>query len=159
MTVVAARLPSLASVLVVASLLVAGCSLIPNPLPSGAALAADLRAAQQRWAAKSVDTYQLTMRYYCLCPFQEAVRVSVEDRRVTAVNLLDGRPADPEDVNWYPLLVESAFRTVEENLGADEIEVTFDPDFGFPSHVSANPDTETYDEEVNFDVTDFVPGT
>ena len=69
---------------------------------------------------------------------------------------LDGKPVNPQDVEWYPLLVESAFRTVADNLGADEIEVTFDPAFGFPAHVNANPDDQMFDEEFSFDVTDFV---
>ena len=145
--------------LLAGSLLVAGCGMIPSPLPSGAALAAELRAAEERWAAKALDDYQLTMQYYCLCPFREPVRVTVEDGRVTSVTTLDGKPADPADVGWYPLRVESAFTTVEDNLAADEIEVRFDPEFGFPAHVSANPDVDMHDEEVNFDVTDFVAGS
>jgi len=142
-----------------ASALVAGCGLIPSPLPSGAALAAALRDAEARWAAKGIDDYQLTMQYSCLCPFQDPVRVTVEDGRVTSVTTLDGRPANPNDVGWYPMRVESAFSTVEDNLGADEIEVRFDPEFGFPAHVSANPDIDMHDEEINFDVTDFVAGS
>ena len=149
----------LGSLLIGAALLVSACSLIPNPLPSGSALAADLKAAKSRWAERAVDDYQLTMRYYCLCPFQEPVRVTVEDDRVTSVTTLDGKAANASDVEWYPLLIESAFRTVEDNLGADEITVRFDPDFGFPAHVSVNPDDQMYDEEINFDVTDFVAGS
>ena len=147
------------SPLLAGALLVAGCSLIPNPLPSGAALAAELNAARALWASKAVDDYQLTLQYNCFCPFRDPIRVSVVDGRVTSVTLLDGAAVNPQDVNWYPLLVESAFRTVQENLEADQIEVTFDPAFGFPAHVNANPDDNTFDEEFSFDVTDFVAGS
>ena len=69
MTAVVARLAALPSLLVAASLLIAGCGLIPNPLPSGAARRRrPPDGAQQRWAEKAVDTYQLTMRYYCALP-------------------------------------------------------------------------------------------
>ena len=140
-------------------LLVSACGLIPSPLSSGSALAADLNAARARWASKAIDDYQLTLQYSCFCPFRDPIRVSVEDGRVTSVTLLDGAAVNPRDVEWYPLLVESAFRTVQENLQADEIEVTFDPVFGFPAHVDANPDDQMFDEEFSFDVTDFAPGT
>ena len=146
----------LGSLLMAGALLVAACGLIPSPLPSGSALAGDLRAAQERWASKAVDSYQLTLQYNCFCPFRDPIRVTVEDGRVTAVTKLGGAAVNPQDVQWYPLLVESAFRAVQDNLGADEIEVTFDPAFGFPAHVNANPDDQTYDEEFSFDVTDFV---
>ena len=57
------------------------------------------------------------------------------------------------------MTIELALRSVEEHLDADEITVTFDPTLGYPTHVSANPDLETYDDEVNFDITNFVAGS
>jgi hypothetical protein len=141
------------------ALLVVGCSLIPMPPANGSALAVELQGAQARWAASDIDDYQLTLQYNCFCPFRDPIRVSVVDGRVTSVTRLDGAAVNPRDVEWYPLLVESAFKTVQENLDADEIDVTFDAAFGFPAHVDANPDDQMFDEEFSFDVTDFAPGS
>ena len=60
-----------------------------------------------------------------------------------------------DEVGWYPLRIEAAFRTVEENLDADEIEVVFDDVLGYPTSLRANPDLDMYDEEVMFDITNF----
>jgi hypothetical protein len=136
---------------------VAGCAFFPQP--SARTLADDLKDAEARWAEKGPDSYQLTMRDYCLCPFQEPVRATVKDGRVVSITTLDGAPADPSDVSFYPLLVESAFKVVEDNLGAHSINVAFDPDLGFPAQVSVDPDAQTNDDEINFDVSNFVAGS
>ena len=61
-----------------------------------------------------------------------------------------------EEVGWYPLRIEAALRTVAENLDADEIEVAFDDALGYPKSLRANPDLDMYDEEVMFDITNFL---
>jgi len=118
---------------------------------------ARFRAAQSRWAAAAIDDYRFTLAVSCLCPFQKPVEVTVRDRHVTSVTA-DGADAPADDVSWYPLTMELALRSVEEHLDDDEISVTFDPVLGYPTHVSANPDLETYDDEVNFDISNFAAG-
>ena len=119
---------------------------------------ARFRASQSRWAAAAMDDYRFTLAIYCLCPFKEPVEVTVRDGQVTSVTA-HGLDAPADDVSWYPLTMELALRAVEEHLDADEITVTFDPALGYPTHVSAKPDLETYDDEVNFDISNFVAGS
>jgi hypothetical protein len=145
--------PLLALPVVLAS--AAACSLLPSPDPR-AELTTRLRAAEARWADAAIDDYRFTIRVYCLCPFQEPVDVEVEDGRVASVTT-SGQSADMSQVDWYPLRIETAFRWVEENLEADEIDAAFDPAFGYPTTLRANPDLDMYDEEVMFDITDFAP--
>ena len=142
-------LPLLVAMLLV---VVGGCAVDPK-----ADVAARLRAAQARWAAAAIDDYRFTLAVYCLCPFQEPVEVTVRDGQVASVTA-HGVDAPAEDVSWYPLTMELALRAVEDQLDAEEISVTFDPTLGYPTHVSANPDLETYDDEVNFDISNFVAG-
>ena len=142
-------LPLLVAMLLV---VVGGCAVDPK-----ADVAARLRAAQARWAAAAIDDYRFTLAVYCLCPFQEPVEVTVRDGQVASVTA-HGVDAPADDVSWYPLTMELALRAVEDQLDAEEISVTFDPTLGYPTHVSANPDLETYDDEVNFEISNFVAG-
>ena len=142
------------ALLVVALLTVLGaCAVDPK-----ADVAARLRAAKSHWATAALDDYTFTLAVYCLCPFQEPVDVTVRDRNVVSVTA-NGVDAPADEVGWYPLTVELALRAVEEQLDADEISVTFDPTLGYPTKVSANPDLETHDDEVNFEITNFVAGS
>lgn len=133
--------------------IVGGCAVDPQDN-----VEARFRASQSRWAAAAIDDYRFTLAVYCLCPFQEPVDVTVRDRNVVSVTA-NGVDAPADEVGWYPLTVDLALRAVEEQLDADEISVTFDPTLGYPTKVSANPDLETHDDEVNFEITNFVAGS
>jgi hypothetical protein len=137
-------------------LLVAGCSLLPTATPSARELLAqELRAAEARWASKDISTYRFTLTYSCFCPWTDPMAVTVVDDQVTSVTMNGESVAN---AGGLPLLVESAFEQVRSSLDAHEIEAAFDPEFGFPSRVVADPIENAVDEEFSFRITDFVPG-
>jgi hypothetical protein len=70
----------------------------------------------------------------------------------------NGADADMHQIDWYPLRIEEAFTAVSEQLGADELSVTFDPVLGYPTSVNANPVLDMHDDEFSFEITDFVAG-
>jgi hypothetical protein len=137
-------------------LLVAGCSLLPATTPSARELLAqELRAAEAHWASKDISTYRFTLTYSCFCPWTDPMAVVVVDDQVTSVTMNGEAVAN---AGGLPLLVESAFEQVRSSLDAHEIEAAFDPEFGFPSRVIADPIENAVDEEFSFRITDFVPG-
>jgi hypothetical protein len=146
-------LPFLAFSLLV---LVAGCALLPTATPSARELLAqELRAAETRWAAKDLSSYRFTLTYSCFCPWTDPMTVAVVDDQVVSVTM-NGEGVS--NAGGLPLLVESAFEQVRSSLDAHEIEAAFDPEFGFPSRVVADPVENAVDEEFSFQITDFEPG-
>ena len=137
-------------------LLVAGCSLLPSATPSERELLAEeLRAAEGRWAAKDLSTYRFTLTYSCFCPWTDPMAVTVVDDQVTSVTM-NGEAVT--NATGLPLLIESAFEQVRASLDAHQIEAAFDPEFGFPVRVVADPIENAVDEEFSFQITDFEPG-
>ena len=79
----------------------------------------------------------------------------VVDDRVTSVTM-NGEAVT--NATGLPLLIESAFEQVRASLDAHQIEAAFDPEFGFPVRVVADPIENAVDEEFAFQITDFEPG-
>ena len=137
-------------------LLVAGCSLLPAATPSARQqLAEELRAAEGRWAAKDLSSYRFTLTYSCFCPWTDPMSVTVVDDQVTSVTM-NGEPVT--NAAGLPLLIESAFEQLRSTLDAHQVEAAFDPEFGFPSRVVADPIENAVDEEFSFLIADFEPG-
>ena len=137
-----------------AALISAGASCSDDPVGSSTddprEARAVLDAARDRWERRGPSSYDYTIDQACFCAFVGRARVEVRDGVVTRVTRLE----DGEDVasgGFGP--VEGLFDQIVSrlDLGADRVELSFDPELGYPT--SALVDVfQIADEELNFRV-------
>jgi hypothetical protein len=138
--------------LIVAAALTAACG---NPFSPSE----ELGDARDKWESQGIASYEMTVREICFCPIELGgpFRVTVVNDRVANVEYLGaGTGIEPHDD--IPLTVEDLFATVDAALReADDVEVTYDPTYGFPSDIEVDRIENAIDDEVYYEVRDFQP--
>jgi hypothetical protein len=111
----------------------------------------DLGDARQRWESADVDSYRWTVELSCFCvELPGAVRITVVDGVAVATSV----PVD----DGYPKTVEDLFDLIEANLKADDLQVTYHPDDGYPVSVTIDRFADAVDDELFYGTSDFQPG-
>ncbi|WP_374454800.1 DUF6174 domain-containing protein [Nocardioides sp.] len=102
----------------------------------------DLSRAWQRWQAKEIDDYVITVRTTCFCVPREAVRTVVRDDSVVRVTRGDHRlrAAHGWSMDELYILLREALAT------ADSVDVDFSPR-GVPTSIAIDQDKDMADEE------------
>lgn len=110
-----------------------------SPLSTDEARA--LAAARARWAARGFDDYRFEHYVECFCPREitQWLRVDVVGGQVTQVVTVDSTGTIPfpywSSVSTVEQLFES-IRSADESDYLEDVIVEFDPQLGFPVHVS-----------------------
>lgn len=143
------RPPSVSALLLVAALLIGGCSVFGSSSREQDAL----DEARARWDASGPSAYSMTYGRLCFCPTEVtgpfAVRV-VGDRVVEVT--LDGTPV----VYDRAMTVDALFERLASAYARDahRVDVTYDSALGFPSSIFIDYDERIADEEMGYTVTD-----
>ena len=134
--------------LFVAPLLVAGCSDLSGP--DGAR--GDLDANRRRWESRGYATYQFTIRKLCFCFMTDALRATVVDDSVVSVVVVS--TGAPVDVKFAPTTINDLFDFIEQGLANHSavLDVTYDPDLGYPRTIVYDGAVNAADDEINFTV-------
>lgn len=111
------------------------------------------------WESLAIDDYRYTFRRSCFC-IPDAVRpviVQVIDGETESI--VDADTMEPVDNTFFDdwrtidLIFDRLQSTLESATGT--VQVTYDPDFGFPATVSADPIRGAIDDEFATFVTEF----
>ncbi len=125
----------------------------PRPDGPAAPRSPDLDAARQRWADAGLDAYRMTLQRSCFCPedYRGPFEVTVRDGAVASARF-DGATVDPERV----VTVDGLFGLIEDayERGAERVDVTFDPELGYPTELYIDVSSQMADEEVGYTVSD-----
>jgi hypothetical protein len=118
----------------------------------------ELGKARARWEAHGVQFYGFTFQRGCFCPpaITRPVRIEVWDGVVvSAVDPDTGDPLDPPQ-EGFPT-IDDLFDEIQEAIDreADEIQASYDEDFGYPVNVFVDWITNAIDDEMSFQVTDY----
>jgi hypothetical protein len=123
----------------------------------------DLAAARVLWAENGPDSYALTQQRLCFCPppWEWTVVVSGGAPAFIVSATDPGYGEDPWMLDEYALQsarsVEELFDWVEDLLrDADQVTVEFDPMYGYPTKVDADPILMAVDDEITFTCRDLV---
>jgi hypothetical protein len=119
-----------------------------DPFVPGAADDPSMVKAWQRWQAKGIDDYVITVRRTCYCPPEPAVRTVVRDdevRRVTRGEK-DLGPARGHSMD------EMFSRISDATTDADRVEVDYTRR-GIPRAITIDPVLGAADEETYYTVT------
>ena len=102
----------------------------------------ELVANWQRWQAKEIDDYVITVRLSCFCVPEKAVRTVIRDDRTVRVTQGDRRLRGSR--GWS---MDELYIMLREALPAsDSVEVDW-TSRGVPRSIAIDPDTRAADEE------------
>ena len=119
----------------------------------------ELDDAREKWDRQGIDSYSFTIREICFCPIELGgpFRVVVRDGRPVSITRVEtGEAAAPE--GHVPVTIDQLFAITREAMReADEVEVDYDPTYGFPASVRIDRIENAVDDEVYYEATDFQP--
>ena len=167
----------------VTSILVArGWGRPPLPLLDAAtrsALQDEVDKNRKLWISIRPYAYSFEYQYRSFLPpeYIAPVRISVEDGRVSNVVFTEptkvlgndwGSYADSEYPAFKPLpasvqgrytTIDQLFNDIKKDINfSDNVQVEYDPDTGYPIHVSVDPYFNTIDDEYSYSLTHYQPG-
>ena len=144
--------PGRKSIALILALAVSACS---NPFsPSD-----ELEDAREKWEEQGIDSYTLTVREICFCPIELGGPFHVTVVRGQVTSVVYGGPGEAVTPDArIPLTVEELFDTVEDAMReADEVEVDYDPTYGFPASIRIDRIRLAVDDELYYEAKDFSP--
>lgn len=101
------------------------------------AIVTEAEARRVAWRARGISDYRIRIAVGCFCPWPQTPAI-LEVRQGVAAQLRDttgrgfGRVREP----WSIYTVEGLFDAVEQSARrSDILEVAYDPNFGYPSHI------------------------
>jgi hypothetical protein len=118
---------------------------------------------QKKWEDANISHYQFNLNIGCFCAFQDQMPLTVEVSNGEVVSMVgaDGAAITATDVN-YELF--SKYATIDRlfseldavlNGDADEVTVTYDATYGFPSQINIDYIKEAVDDELYLSVSGF----
>ena len=119
-----------------------------------------LNQNRDKWTAQGISHYRFNLTVSCFCPFFEVNPVTVEvlDGKIVSMTGADGQPLPDNFRSEFERAgtVEQLFAIVEYSLAnADQVEVTYDAGYGFPSSISVDQIKMAMDDEISYYVENF----
>ena len=123
----------------------------------------ELDKNRQRWQSAGITHYRFTLFIGCFCPFsdQMPITVEVQNGEVISMKASDGTPIAATDPGYETFsrhaTIDRIFSTLEAGLAgdADEVTVTYDPTYGFPSEINFDYIKNAMDDELSLSVSKF----
>ncbi|MBN8654564.1 MAG: hypothetical protein J0M11_02425 [Anaerolineae bacterium] len=117
----------------------------------------------KKWQEANIDHYRFDLFIGCFCPFRNVMPLTIEvqNGEVVSITQVDGVVVTAEDPS-YELFTSAAsmdalFTMLEADLNgdADEVLVTYDTTYGFPTSISVDQIKEAVDDEIFYQVENF----
>lgn len=117
----------------------------------------------KKWQEANIDHYRFDLFIGCFCPFRDVMPLTIEvqNGEVISITQVDGVVVTADDPS-YELFIPAAnmdalFAMLEADLNgdADEVLVTYDANYGFPTSISIDQIKEAVDDEVYYQVENF----
>lgn len=120
----------------------------------------ELARNRDKWLAAGVTHYRFQMSVLCFCPFSQQMPLAIEvlDGRVVSMAYKDGTPVpESERANFSAYAtIDGLFASTEDALQrADQIDVKYDPVYGFPAQVQIDFIKNAVDDEMALSASGF----
>ena len=153
-------------ILLVLAIMLSGCATIANAsVPKS-----ELELAREKWQNANISHYQFKLFLGCFCVFSEdmPLNIEVKDGQVVAMKYQSGKEVDANLVEYFQRFatidklfneIENGFK-VEGNVDtagdkAEEVKVTYDETYGFPSQINIDFIKDAVDDELSLQISDF----
>lgn len=115
-----------------------------------------------KWQDANISNYQYDLVIGCFCPFYQDMPLTIEVRNgdVISIARADGTLVDSSDPSYeyyikYASLDRLFTELKTEMTEAEEVVVTYDPQYGFPADISIDVIKLAMDDELSLQVTNF----
>ncbi|WP_150910724.1 DUF6174 domain-containing protein [Marinobacter halotolerans] len=123
----------------------------------------NLDDARQLWRQSGVAHYVVTAQQTCFCPRElvQPIRLEVENGRVVAMEGLNQPLNHLSQADARRMTVEGLFEFIQKAVDrqAHKLDVSYDSEFGFPTHIDYDGHPMMADDELQFRLSDFDPVT
>ena len=117
----------------------------------------------KKWQAADVAHYRFDLFIGCFCPFRDVMPLTIEvqNGEVVSMTQSDGVVVTVSDPSYELFIsvatVEGLFAQLNssQNGDADEVLVTYDATYGFPTSISIDQIKEAVDDEVYYQIENF----
>ena len=118
----------------------------------------EMESHREQWHEADIQHYRMEFRASCFCgqEFTELVTVEVLQDNIRSVTVVrTGLPVENTLIDAW-LTVEELFAAVEQAIldDAHELQVTYDPELGYPEFVFIDREEMAIDEEMGYQVFD-----
>jgi hypothetical protein len=119
-----------------------------------------LEQNRQKWQDAAISHYRYEVSIGCFCPWGTLMplHVEVKDGQVVSLTDKDGNPVPENFAETFnkAATIEDLFAVAETALNdADEVQMEYDPTYGFPTTISIDYIKAAVDDEIGYSVTGF----
>jgi hypothetical protein len=113
---------------------------------------------RHRWERLGITSYRITLAYGCFCEFGDGrpIKVHVVDGRIIEA-ASRGEPMRLRALRGFPATVEHLFDYVAASQQADNLDVKYDKELGYPIAIHVDSNVNADDDEFSVDVLRLVP--
>jgi uncharacterized protein DUF6174 len=121
----------------------------------------EIQRNQQKWQDAGISHYRYNLFVGCFCVFNEDMPlvVEVQDGKVISMEYQSGKEIEATSRELFDqyATIERIFSELEADIHgkADEVTVTYDPTYGFPTKVNIDFIKKAIDDEVALTVSNF----
>ncbi|SRR5258706_5228596 len=118
---------------------------------------------QKKWNDANITHYRFELNISCFCAFRDQMPLKVEVRKgeIVSITTSSGSVVANTDVSYENFsryaTIDKLFTELQADLGgkADEVTVTYDPTYGFPSTINIDFIKNAVDDELYLSVAAF----
>ena len=120
----------------------------------------EMQTNRDKWNAAKVTHYTFELIVSCFCPFADIMPITVEvkDGKIVSMTDVNGKAVEGEFAQYIEeaASIENLFALAEKNASeAEEIEVTYDAQYGFPASIVVDRIKLAVDDEISYHVEAF----
>ncbi|HSL43072.1 MAG TPA: DUF6174 domain-containing protein [Anaerolineales bacterium] len=144
-------------IFIVMTLVLAGCAAMGSAMGSQS----EVEQNKEKWQDAGISHYRYNLFISCFCVFVENMPlvIEVQDGEVVSMEYQNGNEIDPSLLELFEkyATIDRIFAEVEAGLNgaADNVVVTYDPTYGFPTEVTIDVEEQAADDELYLTISDF----
>ena len=131
-------------------------STVPDGSDEFIATVAEQRA---KWEGAGIDTYEFTFYWGVFTLLNGSYRVTVLDGQPAGIDRIGASEPGVDSLDELPGSIEEVFDHLERQVGADRVDVQYDPDLGYPVSVRVDWMNNAVDDEFEMRISDFTVAT
>ena len=121
----------------------------------------EIERNQEKWQNANISHYRYKLHLSCFCVFSQdmPLLIEVKDGQVVSMEYQTGKPIDAASREYFQTFstIDRVLSKLEADLGgaADEVTVTYDSTYGFPTDATIDVVKEATDDELYLTISDF----
>jgi len=138
------------------ALVLSACSLL-----NGTGDQPQIQQNREKWQDQGISHYRYHLFVGCFCAFGEDMPlvIEVQDGKAVSMEYQSGNQVDADNREFFKKYetIDLIFGELEAALNgaADEVTITYDPTYGFPSEASLDVIKEAVDDELSLSISSF----